>query len=124
MKNFSFNSNNRTNHQNIKTQNNYSSKTSVDSQTHLQLQITELHNKLEFVIKDTLPNLVKNLLDSKIQNLIEEKTLNDSYLIAKEKTEVTRLTKEEVVKLVKLRGDALIDEKVILKIFPSLVTIR
>jgi hypothetical protein len=137
---FSFNSSNRSNfnnvcsnniptNQNIKTQNNFStiSNSSVDQQVELQnlkFQVTELHQKLHFAITDTLPNLVKKLIDSKIENLIEEKALNESYLAAKEKTEITHLTKEEVVNLVKNRGDALIDEKTILQIFPNLATIR
>ena len=103
----------------------YSLKTALSSIETLKTELQELKNQQEVLLSTVVPKLITDLLEVKIERIIEERRLSDAYILQTSiQNRNNSYSKDEIIKMIKGKGDIVYTDTTIESIFPMILKIR
>lgn len=103
----------------------HSLKSALSSIKNLKKELEELKNQQEVLLSTVVPKLITDLLEVKIERIIEERRLSDAYTLQTSiQNRDNSYSKDEIIKMIKSKGDIVYTNTYIESIFPMILKIR
>jgi len=105
--------------------NEYSLKKALSTIENLQKELEDVKNQQEILLTTIVPKLITDLLEIKIERIIEERKLSDAYTLQTSiQNRNNSYSKDEIIKLIKSKGEIVYTKTTFESIFPMILKIR